>query len=187
MDGSLLTGKLTRLVAAGPDEAGELFATWSRDSEFMQLWDTDAPMVRNAKKAQEWLRKEFEKQDAGNFGFVIQRLENTKNVGMVGLWNALTPHHNAMVSIGIGERELWGKGYGTDAMNIALRFAFQELNLHRVTLHTFAINPRAIRSYEKSGFVREGNMRGAMKRFGERADHVHMGILREEWEAKQNG
>jgi RimJ/RimL family protein N-acetyltransferase len=106
---------------------------------------------------------------------------------MTGLWDAFSPHHNAVVSIGIGEREFWGKGYGTDAMNVLLRFSFRELNLHRVGLLTFSINPRAIRSYEKAGFVHEGKVRGAMRRYGKRCDFVVMGILRAEWEARQDG
>lgn len=186
MDNQLFTGKLTRLVAGGPDDVAELFTKWSRDTEFQQLWDTDAPTVRDLKRTQEAFRKDFEKERPGGFGFVVQRLEDNRPIGLVGLWDALSPHRNAWVSIGIGERELWGKGYGGDAMNLILRFGFRELNLHRVNLFTFAINPRAIRSYLKVGFVEEGRQRKAMNRWGKRDDFVVMGILRDEWEQKQN-
>lgn len=182
---NLFTGKLTRLAAGDPDTVGELYARWSRDSEFLQLWDTDAPMIRDVKKTQEWFRNETGKERPDNFPFLIQRIEDDRNIGMVGLWRAFNPHHNAMVSIGIGERELWGKGYGGDAMNLILRFGFEALNLHRVNLFTFGINPRAIRSYEKAGFVHEGKIRGGMNRYGARGDLVYMGILRAEWEARQ--
>jgi RimJ/RimL family protein N-acetyltransferase len=87
----------------------------------------------------------------------------------------------AFVGIGIGERAYWGKGYGTDAMKVALRFAFTEINLERVTLNVFEYNPRAIRSYEKAGFKHEGRMRGALLKDGRRWDMIYMGILREEW------
>ena len=63
-----------------------------------------------------------------------------------------------------------------------LRFAFNELNLWRVTLGVYAYNPRAIRSYEKAGFRREGLVRGDCRRDGQRWDSVFMGILREEWQ-----
>ena len=63
-------------------------------------------------------------------------------------WNG----RDAFVGLGIGETEYWNKGYGTDVMNVLLRYAFMELNLLRVTLSVFEYNPRAIRSYEKAGF-----------------------------------
>ncbi len=184
MDSNLFTGKLTRLAAAGPEELGELYARWSRDSEFMQLWDTGVPQPRDVKRTQEWFKQELEKERPGNFGFLIQRLEDDRSIGLIGLWDTFSPHRSAWVSIGIGERELWGKGYGSDAMNVILRYGFVELNLHRVNLVTFGFNHRAIRSYEKVGFVREGNLRAAMLRYGERQDLVMMGILRSEWQSQ---
>jgi RimJ/RimL family protein N-acetyltransferase len=67
-------------------------------------------------------------------------------------------------------------------MRIILRYAFTELNLHRVSLDTFEYNPRAIRSYEKAGFKIEGRVRQLLNREGRRWDVIYMGILREEWE-----
>jgi RimJ/RimL family protein N-acetyltransferase len=85
------------------------------------------------------------------------------------------------VGLGIGDRNDWGKGYGTDAMKIILRFAFTELNLRRVTLTVFEYNPRAIRSYEKVGFRHEGRLRSILLRDGKRWDMLYMGILAEDW------
>jgi RimJ/RimL family protein N-acetyltransferase len=69
-------------------------------------------------------------------------------------------------------------------MQVILRYAFQELNLRRVSLDTFEYNPRAIRSYEKAGFVHEGRVRKFLLREGRRWDMLFMGILREEWLAR---
>src|SRR5262249_9074640 len=123
----------------------------------------------------------------GAFPFHIRRLEDDRVIGEVALWGAASPHRNAWLSIAIGERELWGKGYGSDAMQLILGYAFRALNLHRVNLDTFEDTPRAIRAYEKLGFVHEGRVRAAMKRDSKHWDDVYMGILRSEWEAKQNG
>lgn len=60
------------------------------------------------------------------------------------------------VSIGIGEADCWGQGYGSDAMRVMQRYAFTELNLQRLTLSVFAYNAHARRSYEKTGFAVEG-------------------------------
>ena len=68
-------------------------------------------------------------------------------------------------------------------MQVLLRYAFDELNLYRVTLNTFEYNPRAIRSYEKAGFKVEGRVRKYLNREGRRWDVIFMGILAEEWRA----
>jgi len=67
-------------------------------------------------------------------------------------------------------------------MNLILRFAFCELNLHRVNLNVFEYNPRAIHCYEKVGFKHEGRLRQCLNRDGRRWDLVYMGILRGEWQ-----
>ena len=88
---------------------------------------------------------------------------------------------DAFAGIGIGEREFWGKGYGSDAIQLLLRYAFTELNLQRVSLTVFEFNQRAQRSYEKVGFRLEGRQRQIMQREGRRWDILYMGILREDW------
>ena len=85
------------------------------------------------------------------------------------------------MGIGIGEQTCWSKGRGTDAMRIFLRYAFTELNLHRISLDVLDSNARAIRSYEKAGFVVEGHARQVVRRDGQRGGLIFMGILRDEW------
>jgi RimJ/RimL family protein N-acetyltransferase len=72
-------------------------------------------------------------------------------------------------------------------MQVILRFAFEELNLYRVSLDVFEYNPRAVRSYEKAGFSHEGRLRRCLNRNGRRWDLIYMGILRDEWFARQSG
>ena len=91
------------------------------------------------------------------FGFAIRTLSDDRLIGDIGVWIESWAHGEAWVGIGLGERDYWGNGYGTDAMRLMLRFAFDELNLQRVSLGVYAYNPRAIRSYEKAGFRREGS------------------------------
>ena len=92
-------------------------------------------------------------------------------------WSA----RDAFVAIGIGETQYLSKGYGTDSMDVLLRFAFTEVNLKRVSLGVFEYNPRAIRSYEKAGFRHEGHLRHLLNKEGRRWNNLYMGILREEW------
>jgi RimJ/RimL family protein N-acetyltransferase len=90
---------------------------------------------------------------------------------------------SALYHITIGEKELWGRGYGTEATELMLGHAFGNLGLHRVSLAVFAFNERAIRSYRKVGFVVEGRAREAIFRDGRFWDEISMSILEPEWRA----
>ena len=177
----LLKGKLVRLTAEEPKTMAEAFTRWSRDTEFSRLLDSNTGAPESVKKITEWIEKDLEKDPPSEYSFMIRSLEDERLVGMIGLSGSIIPHGEAFVGIGIGERALWGKGSGTDAMRVILRYGFTELNLRRVSLDVFEYNPRAIRSYEKAGFVHEGRVRQYLHRSSRRWDLVFMGILREEW------
>ncbi len=183
LDNNLFEGKLVRLVGHEPEIMAENYSRWHRDSEYTRLMDSGISQNHSKRQTKEWLEKFMAKDDPTNYPWVIQTLADDKIIGDIGLevmWN----NREAFVGLGIGEREYWGKGYGTDAMRIALRFAFMELDLARVSLDVFEYNPRGIRSYEKAGFKYEGRLRQFLNRDGRRWDMIFMGILREEWEAQ---
>lgn len=183
---NLFEGELVRLTSETPETIGKHFSRWMRDSEYSRLLDSDYSSMRSDKKIKEFVEKELEEGVLGDFFFEIRVLENDHLVGFIGLNDIQWNHGDCWIGIGIGDRDYWGKGYGTDAMRVVLRYAFDELNLYRVTLGVFAYNPRAIRSYEKAGFRMEGVERSAVQRDGSRADIYIMGLLREEWEALYN-
>jgi RimJ/RimL family protein N-acetyltransferase len=106
-------------------------------------------------------------------------------VGEVKLWRVSERNRSAMLTIFIGEEARWSRGYGSDALRLILRQAFGPMGLHRVELHVFDFNTRAIRCYEKVGFVKEGARRGALVRGGQYHDILVMGILREEFLARE--
>jgi len=88
---------------------------------------------------------------------------------------------------GIENSQYWGRGYGTEVVQLMLRYAFDTLQLHRVHLRVAAYNVRARRCYEKCGFRVEGIERQSFQVDGEWQDDVLMAILREEWEARRAG
>lgn len=175
----LFTGKLVRLAAEDPETQAGLFCQWARDTEFSRLLDSEPPFTFSEKKWKEWMEKDLEKPD--NYFFSIRTLDGSQLLGFVALFEMHWQHGDTMVSIALGQRDYWGQGYGTDAMNLILRYVFTELNLRRVSLIVFEYNPRAIRSYEKAGFVVEGRVRGAMLRDRQRWDFIWMGVMREQW------
>jgi RimJ/RimL family protein N-acetyltransferase len=173
-----LEGQLVRLTFANTDEVIQAWQRWDADTEFKRLLDDEPPRLKSPAQQRKELDEET-RSDKGFF-FAVKPLGSDAKIGFTALW-VNWPQRDAFVAIGIGERDYWGKGYGTDAMRLTLRYAFDELNLHRVTLTVWSVNERAIRSYEKAGFKREGVQRETMQRDGRRVDTVVMGVLGEEF------
>jgi RimJ/RimL family protein N-acetyltransferase len=111
--------------------------------------------------------------------FAIRSARTRKLVGSCQLRDIDRVHRTAELQIRIGEQSARGRGWGTQAVRLLMRFAFDDLNLQRVGLRVFATNHRAIRAYEKAGFVREGTLRRAAHIDGAYVDVVVMGLLRE--------
>ena len=88
---------------------------------------------------------------------------------------------SALYHITIGEKDAWGQGYGTEATRLMLDHAFGSLSLHRVALFVFEFNERAIRAYERCGFVLEGRSRESIWRDGHWWDELAMSVLESDW------
>jgi RimJ/RimL family protein N-acetyltransferase len=179
----LLQGESVCLTAFDPETDSEAWSRWSHDSEYSRLLSTEPTHPQTASQ----LKTEMEKEEIKNdtYVFAIRTLTGDQLIGFLAIDGILWSHGTAWVAIGIGEREYRGKGYGTDAMREALRFAFTELNLHRINLDVFEYNQPGVRSYEKAGFVHEGRMREGLHRDGRYWDMLYMGILREDWQKAQ--
>jgi RimJ/RimL family protein N-acetyltransferase len=175
----LFRGQLVRLTAPDPERDAATLARWSLDSEYLRLLDSAPARPQTAGEWQDYVTEFLRRDDV--YAFHIRTLDGDRFVGDVTLGLANPASGDGYVGIGLGERADWGQGYGTDALRLALRYGFAELNLARVTLEVFAHNPRAIRSYEKAGFRVEGAQREWLRRDGRRYDMFTMGILRDDW------
>src|SRR5579859_6350552 len=178
--GDLFTGQLVRLTAKIPDD-NKLIAKWSNDAEYLRLLNDNPAMPQSITALEK--EDEEDKKRAGsgkNYEFMFHTIAEDKAIGFGGLWVNWN-HQNGWIGIGIGEPDYRGKGYGTDAMRLLVNYGFRELGLYRVQLGVLSNNPRAIRCYEKVGFVREVVQRAEIYRDGQRWDTYIMGILRREW------
>ena len=174
---NLWQGKLVKLTARNVETDAAFDARWERDSGFHRLASPNPAYPITLNRARQF----YESRGPNSFPFAIRTLSDERLIGYIGLWIGSWTSGEAWVGIGIGDRGDWGKGYGTDAMRVILRYAFTELNLFRVSLDALGSNARAIRSYEKCGFVLEGRTRDAARYDGRYCDEVCMGILRAEW------
>lgn len=126
-----------------------------------------------------WFRDYERKADDQVFAIEV----DGKHVGNLGLHRVDRAHRKADLGIVIGETSFWSRGYGTEAIRLALRYAFDALGLNKVTLDVLEYNVRGIRAYEKCGFVREGVARQDVHKNGRFYDVVRMGVLAEEFRA----
>ena len=110
--------------------------------------------------------------------FAIRTLDDDRIIGTAQLTGIHQVHRRAEVSIRIGEQVDRQRGAGTEALRMLARYAFDHLNLHRIFIHVWMDNLRAIRAYEKAGFQREGVMARHVFIGGEWKDVVIMAALR---------
>ena len=112
-----------------------------------------------------------------NAHFAIETLDGVL-LGTGGLYNTAAPENrSAELGVTIGNKAMWGRGYGTDAVRTLCRFGFDEMNLHRIELIVFAHHAPARHVYEKVGFRVEAVARSAHWGDGRWYDDVHMAML----------
>ena len=182
----IFRGELVHLTVESPESMAKSMIRWGRDSEFLRLAESDPAQMWSEKKYKEWMEKQSEKNGGNFFRFSIRTLSDDLFIGDVSI-HPQWVDADAWVGIGLGERDHWGRGYGTDAMRLIVQYGFIELNLQRVSLALHTYNERALKSYEKVGFKVEGIIRQDTLREGRRTGGIFMGILRDEWLAMQGG
>lgn len=179
---NLFQGKKVRLACLTKEDAPAM-AAWTQDAGYLRLQDTEIAAMETPEEVSAFIDRENESSTAYVFG--IRRMSDDVLVGMIGLYDIAWSNRTAWVGVGIGRREDWGRGYGSEAMGLVIRYAFDELNLHRLQLTVIDYNPRALKMYETLGFVREGAYREFVERDGARHDLILYGLLRPEWRKRQ--
>jgi RimJ/RimL family protein N-acetyltransferase len=94
-------------------------------------------------------------------------------------------HRVAPVFLGIGAPADRGQGYGQEALDLILRYGFDELGLHRVEAKFGGYNTGAARFFERNGFQLEVRRRQAVARDGQRWDMLQYALLQREWAARR--
>jgi RimJ/RimL family protein N-acetyltransferase len=159
----------------------EAYRRWLDDPRVTEYLEMGARPTREADCEAFW-RLASESEDA--LVFAIVERKGGKVVGTCGLYLLQWICRRAQFNILIGEPSAWDKGYGSEAARLVLDYAFDKLNLNSVQLGVNADNARAVRSYEKVGFVHEGVRRQFIYRNGRYYDMVMMSVLRDEYRAR---
>lgn len=179
---NILQGQHVRLDAITSDDL-KIMQRWHQHAGFMRMLDA-RPMRPHTL---DHLREEVEgmQKSDRDFTFAIRTCDDDTFIGWLEIDGILWTHRVAGLGIGIGSTDHRGKGLGTEACQLGLRFAFEELNLHRIQASVFSYNNASLRMCEKLGFVREGTYREFLERGGQRYDMIMLGMLRSEWQTRQ--
>jgi RimJ/RimL family protein N-acetyltransferase len=172
MHNPFLIGERIYLRALQHSDAA-LVATFFNDEEVNRWLHFHRPISPEMQAA----RQEEIAKSQSDVLFAIIRRETNDLIGVTGLHELNFRHRTAEFGIAIGERSAWGQGFGSEATRLQLKYAFETLNLHRVELDVQSDNERAIRAYEKVGFVKEGVKRQAYWGSGRWQDLVLMAAL----------
>jgi RimJ/RimL family protein N-acetyltransferase len=180
-----MDGKLVRLRGYELSDL-DLVMQWINDEEITQYLGgqmTSFPISSVAER--KFIETVAMADSPTNKTFAIETIAENRFIGALSFNGIDWINRHSPIGIMIGDKSYWGRGYGTDAMRVLLRLGFDTLGLHRIWLHVYDYNPRAIACYEKCGFRREGVMRQQRFVRGEYHDTIVMGILESEYRAGQ--
>jgi len=177
---SIIYGKRVRLRGAERSDL-EKFVVWVNDPEVTAGLTLFLPM--SSIDEEKWFEDAMQRPQAEK-PLVIDMNDggDWRLIGNSSFFDFDWYSRAAEVGIMIGDKTVWNQGYGTEVMTLLLRHGFGTLNLNRIYLRVYADNQRAIRAYEKAGFVHEGRLRQAVYKHGAYSDVLYMSVLREEWD-----
>lgn len=174
----VLTGRLVTLRRHTPQNL-VAFRRWYADPEIARLARYQQTPMRPDE-----IERFFAARVVGPeaLAMAVHERETDRLIGTCAFSQLDGSNGSALYHITIGESDTWGQGYGTEATQLMVDHAFGTLGLHRIALFVFEFNERAIRAYERCGFVIEGRSRESIWRDGQWWDELAMSILVSDWQ-----
>ncbi len=178
-----LEGKRIYLRPLDKEQDANLACQWINTEEMRQFIGHGAfPTSLEAEKA--WFDEKPEKfPQRVRLAIVLKK--NDRLIGSIAISDINWVDRSAGTGTLVGQKQDRGRGYGTEAKELLLRYAFQTLGLNRVESKVLAYNQASLRYAEKCGYRREGILRQAIYKNGQYHDLIIHSVLREEWLARQ--
>jgi len=175
----MIAGNKVSLRAILKDDV-KAYTSWINDQETNHWRGVNHPTAPD--QAAAWL--DLEGTVANDRLTLAIDLDTHTFIGLIGLRGICSRSRRAEIWIYLGAKEYWNKGLGQDAVRTICKYAFEEMNLHRIWLECDPENVGAVKCYEKNGFKHEGTLKDGYYRHGKYRDTVMMGLIRPEWELR---
>jgi len=178
MKSPFIVGKKIYLRPLGRDDLGDVYLSWLNDSAINRYLESGVfPSTRDG------LEKYYEQviNSQNQVMLAIVEKETDKHIGNVKLGLINWVHRKATFGILVGEKEFWGRGFGSESTRLMVEYGFYRLNLNRIDLGVYLEHAGAVRAYEKVGFKVEGQLRQDLFHEGVFKDRLWMGLLRSEY------
>jgi len=173
-----LHGERIKMSPLGPSDISESYLAWLNDPDVLRYrapkaFPTTMPQLES------WVRA---LPDRGDLVLSIRTNDENRHVGNISLNSILWVHRTAELAIMIGAKDVWGQGYGTEAIRLITAHAFTAMGLHR--LWAESPNPAFNAAMQKLGWNHEGSKREAFLVDGAHVDFECWRLLEQEWWSK---
>lgn len=162
------------------DQDFEPIRQWVNDPEITNTL-SDQFLYPHSKYETESFFRTMVEGKASHKSFIIAFKDSLEYLGQIDLYRIDWKNRFAHLAIVIGNKENLGKGYGSEAIQVLLKFAFEELNLNRIELEVYEFNERGYKCYVKCGFKEEGRFRKKIYKHGKYWDSICMSLLKSEY------
>ena len=151
---------------------------WINDTEITQYLMAYLPITED--QEEKWLEGLPARLDT-DIIFAITTLDG-KLIGNMGLHGINWKDRTASTGALIGDKDYWGKVYGTEAKMLILNYAFNTLNLRKINSSVLAFNERSHAYLKKCGYTEEGRRKNQFFARGEYVDEILMAVFKHDWE-----
>ncbi|MGE3540907.1 MAG: GNAT family N-acetyltransferase [Candidatus Tectimicrobiota bacterium] len=157
-----------------PSDVTDTYYRWMNDPEVTRYLES-----RFTPYAREGLREYVlgKLGDRDNVFLAIILHEGERHIGNIKLGPIHWIHRYADIGLLIGEKDCWGQGYATEAIQLVVEYAFNTLNLHKLTAGCYALNAGSLHAFRKVGFLVEGTRLQHFYYDGSYIDEILLGLV----------
>jgi [ribosomal protein S5]-alanine N-acetyltransferase len=174
MKSNPIIGKSIYLRALNQNDCSDRYLNWMKNNEITKYLESRW-LLQNKNTLKAFVKETNNSNHSIIFGIFL--IKNSEHIGNIKIGPINRYHSYADIGYIIGEQSAWNKGYSTEAVNLIVKYAFDDLGLNKCTAGVYSTNIASSKVLEKSGFVKEGCFKKHLKNQNVWDDHIAYGII----------